>query len=114
MAPVAVPEENVLEHRENTEQMGDIGVVQTVHKDGTVDYVDTHAIGGDLEKMPDGYFYSAQFIGTVTVSGIQSITRGIYSHISGSLLCQYLRLSRMGLASKHIVRLLLHTFANNY
>jgi hypothetical protein len=67
MAP-ATAVENVLEHRENTEHMGEVDAIQTVHKDGTVDYVDTHAIGGDLSKMPDGYFYSIQFIGTVTVS----------------------------------------------
>jgi hypothetical protein len=67
MAPVAA-EQNVLEHQENVEHMGGVDAIQTVHKDGTVDYVDTHAIGGDLSKMPDGYFYSIQFIGTVTVS----------------------------------------------
>jgi hypothetical protein len=50
------------------EQRGDVDVIQTVHQDGTVDYVDTHAIGGDLDQMPDGYFYSIQFIGTVAVS----------------------------------------------
>jgi len=52
-------------HREH---LGDVDVVQTVHQDGTVDFVDTHAIGGDLEEMPAGYFYSVQFIGTVVVS----------------------------------------------
>ena len=52
------------------EHMGDVDAVQTVHTDGTVDYVDTHAIGGDLDNMPAGYFLSVQFIGTVIVSGI--------------------------------------------
>lgn len=57
------------EHAEqHVEHRGDVDVIQTVHKDGTVDYVDTHAIGGELDQMPDGYFYSFQFIGTVTVS----------------------------------------------
>jgi hypothetical protein len=43
-----------------------IETVETVHKDGTIDLVDTHAIGGELEEMPKGYYRSAQFIGTVT------------------------------------------------
>lgn len=42
-----------------------IDAVKTVHKDGTVDLVDTHAIGGDLNEMPKGYFRSLNFIGTV-------------------------------------------------
>jgi hypothetical protein len=42
-----------------------IEAVETVHTDGTVDMVDAHAIGGDLNEMPNGYFRSVQFIGTV-------------------------------------------------
>jgi hypothetical protein len=42
-----------------------VEAVETVHTDGTVDMVDTHAIGGELNEMPKGYFRSAQFIGTV-------------------------------------------------
>lgn len=42
-----------------------IEAVKFVHTDGTVDNVDTHAIGGELEEMPKGYFRSIQFIGTV-------------------------------------------------
>jgi hypothetical protein len=30
--------------------------------------VDTHAIGGDAAQMPEGYYWSPQFIGTVIVS----------------------------------------------
>ena len=52
-------------HKEN---MDDGDVVQQLHQDGTVDYVDRQAIGGDLDQMPPGYFRSIQFIGTVTVS----------------------------------------------
>ena len=51
----------------STEQLEDVHVVKKVHADGTVDLVDAHAIGGDLEEMPPGYFWSLQFIGTVTV-----------------------------------------------
>jgi len=52
----------------HTENVGDVEVIQQMHADGTVDFVDTHAIGGDLEQMPKGYFLSFQFIGTVVVS----------------------------------------------
>lgn len=44
-----------------------VHVVKKVHADGHVDLVDTHAIGGAAEDMPAGYFWSVQFIGTVTV-----------------------------------------------
>lgn len=40
---------------------------KVVHADGTIDYIDAQAIGGDLETMPRGYFRSPQFIGTVVV-----------------------------------------------
>lgn len=50
------------------QQMGEIEVVQTVHTDGTVDYVDAHAVGGDVAQMPEGYYGSIQFVGTVIVS----------------------------------------------
>lgn len=40
---------------------------KVLHADGTIDYVDTSALGGELETMPKGYFRSPQFIGTVTV-----------------------------------------------
>jgi hypothetical protein len=42
--------------------------VKTVHQDGTVTLVDPLAMGGDLDEMPEGYFCSAQFIGTVIAS----------------------------------------------
>jgi hypothetical protein len=41
---------------------------KVLHADGTVDLVDTSALGGELNTMPKGYFRSPQFIGTVTVS----------------------------------------------
>lgn len=43
-------------------------VAKVVHADGTVNYVDAKAIGGDMEELPKGYFRSPQFIGTVVVS----------------------------------------------
>lgn len=41
--------------------------VEKVHADGTVDLVDIKALGGDVEQMPAGYFYSAEFLGTLLV-----------------------------------------------
>jgi hypothetical protein len=62
---MATDEKSLAVHQE---KMGDVEVVQTVHQDGTVDYVDTHAVGGDLSQMPEGYYRSIQFVGTVIVS----------------------------------------------
>lgn len=50
------------------ERFDDVDTVERVHVDGTVDHIDTRAIGGDLDELPAGYFRSPQFIGTVLVS----------------------------------------------
>ncbi|KAF2836149.1 fungal trichothecene efflux pump [Patellaria atrata CBS 101060] len=42
-----------------------VDAVKTVHADGHIDMVDTHAIGGELNEMPKGYYTSVSFIGTV-------------------------------------------------
>lgn len=55
------------------EPLGEFNVVQTVHTDGTVDYVDALALGGDAGQMPKGYFWSVQFIGTVIVSVLGAV-----------------------------------------
>ncbi|KAL5119952.1 hypothetical protein ACEQ8H_002050 [Pleosporales sp. CAS-2024a] len=55
-----------VEVKQSSEHHEHVEAVKTVHTDGTVDLVDTHAIGGELDEMPRGYFRSAQFIGTVT------------------------------------------------
>jgi hypothetical protein len=86
------------------EHKSDVDAVQMVHKDGTVDYVDTHAIGGDLEDMPKGYYYSVQFIGTVTVSPFPLSQNRTNCHI-GSMRGKYMCISRMGSSRKHSVRL---------
>ncbi|KAI0174313.1 trichothecene efflux pump [Pestalotiopsis sp. NC0098] len=39
--------------------------LKVVHTDGTINYVDNKAVGGDSAEMPEGYFRSVQFIGTV-------------------------------------------------
>lgn len=44
------------------------GAAKVVHTDGTVDYIDVHAIGVDVQQMLKGYFRSLPFIGTVLVS----------------------------------------------
>ena len=46
----------------------DVHTIKKVHADGTVDLIDAHAIGGNVDEMPKGYYYSPQFIGTVIVS----------------------------------------------
>lgn len=56
------------EKASETTHIEDVHVVKKVHADGTVDLIDAHAIGGNVEEMPKGYYYSVQFIGTVTVS----------------------------------------------
>lgn len=62
---MAIDEKSSVVHQE---KMGEIDVVQTIHTDGTIDYVDAHAVGGDVAQMPAGYYRSLQFIGTVIVS----------------------------------------------
>lgn len=62
---MAIDEKTSAVHQE---KMGEVEVVQTIHTDGTIDYVDTHAVGGDLAQMPEGYYHSIQFVGTVIVS----------------------------------------------
>lgn len=47
--------------------------LKVVHTDGTINYVDNKAVGGDSAEMPEGYFRSVQFIGTVVVSGNVSL-----------------------------------------
>ncbi|KIW08472.1 uncharacterized protein PV09_01374 [Verruconis gallopava] len=41
-----------------------IHVVKRVHKDGTVDLIDAHAVGGDFDEMPAGYYLTPNFIFT--------------------------------------------------
>jgi hypothetical protein len=54
----------------SVQQTEDVHVVKKVHADGHVDLVDAHAIGGAAEDMPKGYYYSIQFLGTVTVRSL--------------------------------------------
>lgn len=52
----------------NIEHFETVDYVERVHVDGTVDNIDTKAIGGDVDELPAGYFRSPPFIGTVVVS----------------------------------------------
>lgn len=45
----------------------DGNVTKVTHADGSVDYIDLKAIGGDYSMMRRGYFRSPQFIGTLIV-----------------------------------------------
>jgi hypothetical protein len=74
---------------------------KVVHADGTIDYVDAQAIGGEVGGMPRGYFMSPQFIGTVVVS-IMTAVFGILEMnlisadllwLPGPMSCEYLCIS---------------------
>ncbi|KAH6987232.1 trichothecene efflux pump [Ilyonectria destructans] len=78
MSPDSGPDEKDLQatHLEAGDAALNKGVDQTekvVHADGTIDYLDAKAVGGDVDEMPKGYFLSAQFIGTVTAQCLGSI-----------------------------------------
>ncbi|KAH8662156.1 fungal trichothecene efflux pump [Xylariales sp. PMI_506] len=47
--------------------------LKVVHTDGTINYVDNNAVGGDVEGMPKGYFRSPQFIGTVVAQCLANV-----------------------------------------
>ncbi|KAK0386037.1 hypothetical protein NLU13_5874 [Sarocladium strictum] len=46
---------------------------KVLHADGTIDLMDVKAIGGDVDAMPEGYFRSPQFIGTVAAQCFASM-----------------------------------------
>jgi hypothetical protein len=52
---------------ERVETRDGVHVVKKVHADGEIDYIDAHAIGGELNQMPKGYYTSASFILTFIV-----------------------------------------------
>jgi hypothetical protein len=82
----------------------DVHTVKKTHADGTVDEIDTHAIGGDVEEMPKGYYYSWQFIGTVIVSESAPTHAFITNRDIGNMSWKHLRVPGMGAASEHPVR----------
>ncbi|KAH7175466.1 fungal trichothecene efflux pump [Dactylonectria macrodidyma] len=46
---------------------------KVVFADGTVEYVDKHALGGEYDSMPVGYYRSPQFLGTLAAQSLASI-----------------------------------------
>ena len=67
-SPVRHDHENPLKTVDtSTSDAANHNYLKVVHTDGTVNFVDNRAIGGDAAGMPKGYFRSPQFIGTVVV-----------------------------------------------
>jgi hypothetical protein len=64
----AAQDGSALKEIQTTTSENNPNYLKVVHTDGTVNYVDNKAIGGDAAGMPKGYFKSPQFIGTVAVS----------------------------------------------
>lgn len=86
-------------------------VVEKTHLDGTVDLLDVRAVGGQVEEMPTGYFYSIHFIGTVVVSTNHNILpislykSGLTNKTPGCLSRKHLCVLELGHAGKYSVRL---------
>lgn len=62
---------------------------KVVHADGTVEYVDKHALGGDFDKMPEGYYTSPQFLGTLAAQSLASICAYLGWVLPANTLCVY-------------------------
>lgn len=75
--PLQRKHEVMAEHRDLS---ADQDIVEVICADGTVGYLDSRIVGGELESMPKGYFRSFSFIGTVTVRAAH-----FYSFASGSV-----------------------------
>lgn len=90
---------------DSTEHAGDGNVTKVVHADGTVDYIDTKAVGGDYGAMPPGYFRSPQFLGTLTVclSRNPKKLRPSLMTTVGAVSGKYMCLLGMGSTRKHPV-----------
>ena len=96
--PTITTAETMEKHESEERQLG-VHVVTKVHADGHVDLVDARAIGGDVEGMPPGYYYSVKFIGTVIVSWIVETFREGANSPRGRLLWKHMRVPRLGTAS---------------
>jgi hypothetical protein len=64
-----------VEQVDNSHTDSGVHVVKRTHADGTVDLIDAHAIGGDLDEMPAGYYLTPNFICTFLVSTLFNIMR---------------------------------------
>lgn len=85
----------------------DGNVTKVTHADGSVDYIDLKAIGGDYAMMHRGYFRSPQFLGTLTVRRDLIESWILANGKPGSMSCQHLRLCGLGAALKHAVSILI-------
>ncbi|SCV35267.1 uncharacterized protein FFB14_05444 [Fusarium fujikuroi] len=63
-----------------------VNAEENIMADGTVEYVYKNAFGDELDRMPNGYYRSPQFIGTLT-----------------SLSSKYLRIPRVGAPLKYSI-----------
>ncbi|KAM0355870.1 hypothetical protein ACHAPU_000257 [Fusarium lateritium] len=61
----------------NEEDFCSAGTVVSANKitmaDGTVEHIDKNALGDDLDRMPYGYYWSSQFLGTLAAQSLASI-----------------------------------------
>lgn len=87
------------------ERLGSVDTVQTVLQDGSIDFVGRKALGGPLHQMPEGYFRSVQFVGTVAVSLDASWWEDKRLMVTGCVLCEYLSLLGLGFACQDSVSL---------
>jgi hypothetical protein len=82
-----------------------VHVVKKVHADGEIDFIDAHAIGGDLDEMPPGYYTSASFIFTFIVRIMKpNCLMSLVDTHTGHLPRFDMRVSWLGFASEHSVR----------
>ncbi|KAL9566692.1 hypothetical protein ACKAV7_009129 [Fusarium commune] len=49
-----------------------VNAEEIIMADGTVEYVDKNAFGDELDRMPNGYYWSPQFIGTLAAQCLAS------------------------------------------
>lgn len=68
MSEAKDPQAMVNARDDSSSHLNDGFLAKVVHTDGTIDYIDARAVGGHVKEMPEGYFRSYNFIGTVVVS----------------------------------------------
>lgn len=87
----------------HVQHLNEIGAVEKTHVDGTVDLIDTKALGGDLAEMPPGYYYSLHFLGTFMVNCNSLISARCDLIWIGRMSWEYSRVPWLGVACKHAV-----------
>ncbi|CVK90787.1 uncharacterized protein FMAN_09025 [Fusarium mangiferae] len=56
-----------------------VNAEEIIMADGTVEYVDKYALGDELDRMPNGYYRSPQFIGTLAAPLISRLRKEAFS-----------------------------------